>query len=290
MKRALVVSGGGGKGAYSVGVVKALLESGRKYDVIAGVSVGALIGAHLSMFKPEEQWTNFSGLEDVWTKDVKGTHSIYKNWAPGFLTYLWSLWKSGLYDMSPLRDILVKRVDLQKLQNSGVEFEVGVVSLQSGEYKSINLSSDLTSNQKAVDWIWASCVFPVLFPPVEINGEQWVDGGARDVIPIKDVIKYNVTHIDAILTSPRTGYMTGVEISNEMLKTSLDVGLRCANLLSDEIYTDDINNTCLSNNITLEIFDPKCEVNKDSFKFDPIEIRTLINQGHFETKERLNKK
>src|SRR5690606_35382619 len=189
-----------------VGGLKALFEAGRQYDVVAGVSVGALIGASVALFPPDQQASGYSNLERVWTEEVKNNKSIYKNWAPWILTYLWSSWKSGIYDMSQLRDILVKEMDLEKLKNSGVEFEIGVVSLQSGQYHSVNLTSDPKNLQNAVDWVWASCIFPVLFQAVEIDGEQWVDGGMRNVIPVKSVLKYpDVKEIDIVLTAPRDG-------------------------------------------------------------------------------------
>lgn len=286
-KRALVLSGGGSKGAYSVGVIKALMEAGRKYDVISGVSVGALIGAHLSLFPPEEQAANFSGLERIWTVEVKGDKSIYKSWAPWILTYLWSFWKTSIYDMSPLRDILVKEMDLDKLKNSGVEFEVGVVSLQSGQYHSVNLTSDPKNLQNAVDWVWASCIFPVLFQAVEIDGEQWVDGGMRNVIPVKSALKYpDVKEIDIVLTAPRDGY---VSPETKHYKSALDVGLRSAGLLSDEVYANDLDMICQNHGVKINIYDPAGLVNEDSFRFDPEEIKKLIEQGYQDTKAKLAK-
>lgn len=285
-KRALVLSGGGSKGAYSVGVVKALLEDGRQYDVITGVSVGALIGASMAMFPVGQQQNCYEQLERVWTKEVTSNKSIYKKWAPWFLTYIWSLWKGGIYNMEPLRNILKKEVRLEKLRNSGVEFEVGVVSLQSGKYKAVNLSSDPSGNQLAVDWIWASSVFPVLFPAVEIGGEQWVDGGVRNVIPVEDVLKYkDITHIDAVITSPRNGYVPPGDIK----KSTLDVGLRSVQILSDEVYATDFDTVCKNSNVKLEVFDPEGLVNDDSFEFNPEEIKNLIDQGYNETREKILK-
>lgn len=288
MKRALVLSGGGSKGAYSVGVLKALVESGRTYDVVAGVSVGALIGSHMAMYSPEQQAENFHKLEKVWTEEVKNNKSIYKPWAPWILTYLWSFWKGGVYSMRPLRDIVAKQLDLEKLRSSGVEFEVGVTSLQTGEYKGINLSSDSEKQKNAVDWIWASCVFPVLFSSVEIDGEQWVDGGVRDVIPLVDILKYpGIKEVDVILTASRKGYVTP---NTEKYKSALDVGLRTAELLSEEVYVNDLENQCMNHGIKLNIYDPVDLVNEDSFAFDPAEIKSLIEKGYKETKEKLAKK
>jgi len=286
-KRALVLSGGGSKGAYSVGVVKALFEAGRQYDVVAGVSVGALIGANIAMFSPEQQAEGYSNLERVWTKEVKNNKSIYKNWAPWILTYLWSFWKSGIYNMEPLRNILVKEMDLDKLKNSGVEFEVGVVSLQSGQYHAVNLTSDPKNLQNAVDWVWASCIFPVLFQAVEIDGEQWVDGGMRNVIPVKSALKYpDVKEIDIVLTAPRDGYISP---ETKHYKSALDVGLRSAGLLSDEVYANDLDMICQNHGVKINIYDPAGLVNEDSFKFDPEEIKKLIEQGYQDTKAKLAK-
>lgn len=285
-KRALVLSGGGSKGAYSVGVVKALMEAGRQYDVIAGVSVGALIGAHLSMFPPEKQAENLEGLLRVWQTEVKGNKSIYKNWAPGFLTYIWSIWKGGIYNMRPLKDILLKEVKLDKLSESGVEFEVGVISLQSGKYKGINLTSDVANNLKAVDWIWASSVFPVLFPAVEIDGEQWVDGGVRNVIPLKDVLKYEgVEEVDVVITSPRHSTITP---NTKKYKSGIMAGLRAVELSNDEVYVNDlIQSACSKSKVKINVYDPKVIVNEDSFEFNQEEINKIIEIGYNETKEKL---
>jgi predicted acylesterase/phospholipase RssA len=55
IKRGLCLSGGGSHGAYQVGVLKALSESGRSWDYVSGVSVGSINGIFIAMHKPEEQ-------------------------------------------------------------------------------------------------------------------------------------------------------------------------------------------------------------------------------------------
>lgn len=284
-KRALVLSGGGSKGAYSVGVVKALLESGRKYDVIAGVSVGSLIASHMAMYKPEDQLNGYAALERIWYEKVTGNKSIYKPWAPGFLTYIWSLWKGGIYSMKPLRKIIESEFDPSKLENSGVPLYVGVVSLQSGKYRGVSVDST-TEKQKAVDWVWASCIYPILFPAVEIDGEQWFDGGVRDVIPVKDILMNHsdITHIDAVITSPRVG---GVPQQKKKFSSVVSVAVRGAELLSDEVYASDLTGFCSKAGVDLKIYDPSVQPNDDSFRFDPEEIRALIKKGYEDTKAKL---
>jgi NTE family protein len=280
VRKALCISGGGSKGAYSLGVIKALLESGQRYDVITGVSVGALIGAHFAMYPKENQLEAYERIEKIWF-DITGNESIFRPWAPSFLTYIFSFWKGGIYDMSPLREILTKEVSPEKILSSGIDFEIGVCSIQSGRYKSINLSSDKNNNNDAIDWIWASCIFPVLFPPVTINGEQWVDGGVKNVIPIKDVIKYNIDEVDVVITGPRKE----TEVVNmKQIHSAMDVGLRSAELLSDKAYSSDLEDvSTFFESVKIRIFEPKIQVNDDSFSFQPQEIRKLIQQGYEET-------
>jgi len=285
-KRALVLSGGGSKGAYSVGVIKALLEDGRKYDVIAGVSVGALLGSFLAMQSPDKQNENFHILEDVW-RGIKNDKAIYKNWAPGFLTYVWGMWKGGIYNMRPMRNILAKNVCIKSLNQTGVDFHIGAVSLQTGAYKSVHITGDM-DNDKAIDWIWASTIFPILFPGVKIDGEQWVDGGVRNVIPIKDVLTAHpdVTHIDAVLTSPRNGY---VPVEEKQYKSILQVAVRGAEIISDEVYASDLQGYTKETNPELTIYDPSEQVNDASFTFDGEEIAKLIDLGYNDTKYKLEK-
>ena len=283
-RRALCISGGGSKGAYSLGVIKALLESGRQYDVITGVSVGALIGAHFAMHPKEKHLEVYPGIEKIWL-DIQSNNSIYRPWAPSFLTYIWSFWKGGIYDMSPLRAILVEEVNREKLLHSGIIFEVGVCSIQSGAYKSINLSHELENNKQSIDWIWASCVFPVLFPPVTIDGEQWVDGGVKNVIPIKDVLKHNIDEVDVVITGPTKNNVT---TDKSHIYSAIDVGLRSAELLSDKAYSSDLEDvSTFFNAVKMQIFEPASQINDDSFKFDPAEIRKLIQMGYEETKSKL---
>jgi NTE family protein len=284
-KRALVLSGGGSKGAYTVGVVKALLEAGHSWERVAGVSVGALVSTWLAMAKPEDQAEAYQGLLDIWY-GIKGNKTIYKPWAPWVLTYVWSLWKGGIYNMKPLRNILAKGVDLQKLAASGVKFSVGVVSLNTGKYKSVVLSDSLV-NPQAVDWIWASTIFPVLFPPVPIGGEEWVDGGVRDVIPIKDVLEDNPDEVDIVITSPIDA---GVPFKpTGSFNNVLIAGIRAGEIAANEVYVGDLKVECEKRGIKVNLYAPVGEeVNDDSFDFNPQMIQKVIQQGYDETKAKLD--
>ena len=105
--RALVLSGGGSKGAYQVGALKYILgECNIKYDAFCGVSVGALNCAFLSMFKFNEEKESINLLLDIWNN--LDSSKIYKRWYPFGRWH--ALWKKSFFDSSPLYK-LVKNGD-----------------------------------------------------------------------------------------------------------------------------------------------------------------------------------
>ena len=93
MKRALVLSGGGAKGAYQVGALKKwLLEDKLDYDILCGVSVRAINVAFLSQAKLGEIADGYHRLVDLWAS--VDNSKIYKKWRP--LGYLESFWKDSI--------------------------------------------------------------------------------------------------------------------------------------------------------------------------------------------------
>src|SRR3990170_691842 len=98
--RALVLSGGGSKGAYQCGVLQYLLNDlGIQYSVLCGVSVGALNAALLAMYPLGQEKQSFESLKNLWTGI--NTSKVYRKWA--FWGELAALWKPSLYDSTPLQ-------------------------------------------------------------------------------------------------------------------------------------------------------------------------------------------
>ncbi len=280
MKNIVVMSGGGSKQAWGTGALRALLESGRKYDISSGVSAGALNSAFLAQYSPDEQLAAISELEKIWL-NLSGDSAVFKRHAPSFLTYLYSFWKGGIFDMSPLRNLIGQKMSVEELLNSKTELMIGVCSLNTGKYKTID-----KYNSNIMDYIWASCVFPILFSPVKIDDEMWVDGGIRHQIPLSDVLRIpDVERIDVILSSPSDGHIHDTTPSDKF-SNIMNVATRGAGILSDEIYVGDLK-FCAERKIEINIFEPSGEVNKDSFKFDREEIAKNLERGYKETKEKL---
>jgi hypothetical protein len=142
--KALVLSGGGAYGSYQVGVLKALAEKNLVgWDVIAGVSVGAINTLWLSSFNKEEILEAIKSLEILWGTLIQGNKSIYKPWFFKPFNYVASLWKGSLYNTKPLLNLLKENTnDLHtRLEQIGFINKILNRSLTKEEYKKLILSN-----------------------------------------------------------------------------------------------------------------------------------------------------
>lgn len=194
--KALVLSGGGSKGAYQVGVLRYLTEhQDRSWDVVAGVSVGALNGSFISQYGKENQQQGARDLETLWNT-IKGNRSIYRTHTLG---QLGQILEGGLFSARPLRDMIHSQLNKELIRSNGVKLYVGAISCTTGEYRSVD-----ETDENLHDWIVASSAFPVAFPPVRIGDDTWTDGGIGKYSPLSDVLPYAdmLTEIDFISTEP----------------------------------------------------------------------------------------
>lgn len=193
MTRALVLSGGGAKGAYQVGALKKwLLEDGIEYDAFCGISVGSLNSAFLSQFGPGTQAEAWLSLKDVW--DRVGPSNVKKSWR--FFGVLASLWKPSVYDSSPLQAWVTSELDAKKVSSSTKLLRVVAVSWNTAKP---HVATERDAN--IAQWVIASSSYPVMFKHADIDGEQWTDGGLRSVTPLGEAIRLGADEIDVIMCS-----------------------------------------------------------------------------------------
>jgi len=287
IKRALCLSGGGAKGAYQVGALKALSESGRSWNSVHGISVGALNAAWFAMLKPEDQPGSIGGLLAIWN-GIKTSSDIYKPWAPLGINYIMSMWKGSLNSGAPLRALVTKMWDSEKAKASGVKLTVGCCSLTTTRYHSI-----LGDNPKILEYILASSHLPLVFEPLLIDEEVWVDGGLRHQIPIIEAIKENPDEIDVIITQPILNFKTS-RCPNSEVKSAPQVSMRAANIFSDQIYFEDcmaivrlINGEGKKHHIKVNFYFPSKLPAIDSMNFDGVSIQKVIQMGYEETKAKM---
>jgi len=224
-KIGVVLSGGGAKGAGQLGMMKYVFELGIRPDFISGISVGSL---NATLWAQEE---NLDLLEDLW-RGIKGNSDIYRaNWFRP-----WKLYRS-LFDNKPLKRKINTYIDTNKLKNSPIELQIGVVQLQSGEFSIIDkYHPDYT------DMLLGSTAIPVVFPAVRWSGNDYVDGGVRNAAPLKAAIDFGCTRIYVLHC-----YSLGMMEECQNYRNLARVGIRSFVIMYNELLQNDIE-TCKSIN------------------------------------------
>jgi predicted acylesterase/phospholipase RssA len=279
--RALCLSGGGAKGSFQVGVLKKLIESDSSgYDVICGVSVGAINSAGLAMYRKEEFVSAVSHMESVWRENVN-TSAVYKRWFP--FGMLHALWLKSVYDSSPLRSFMMKQVDVMKIRASGIKVSVGTVSLTTGEYHFGTQDDD-----NFTDWVLASSSFPIFLTPIEIGGKLWSDGGIKSVTPLGQAIRSGADEIDVILCNDPDMANPWDSPSARAIPDQL---IRTLELMNDQVSVCDVKLAGLKNDLVelnpkyrkvkIRVYCPNGALPvTDSLAFDPSDIAKSIDVGY----------
>lgn len=266
MRRALILGGGGAKGAFQVGMLKRLVEEeGLDFQILRGVSVGALNAAYLAQAATgsgslEALKTQLGALERLWTERIEGNSSVYNERFWGYVGAL--AWTDSLYDFSPLQNLIETDLDLERLRGSGRDFSVGVTSLVSGRYQEVRPSDPLFKAK-----LRASAAIPVIFPHVSLPEEEeaYVDGGARNITPLKSAFGAQPDELYVLMTS-QASFANGEVPENTVpvrafsehwrdnwLGTKVcgrHVLMRTLEILTDEIYLEDISGAIQWNRIS----------------------------------------
>ncbi len=237
---ALVLSGGGSKGAFQVGFMEELiLNRGVEIGIFGGVSTGsiqALGGAQGEVAR----------LRDIWL-DIKGPRDIYRKRFGGMIGGVLG-GADSLHDAAPIRAKIKAFADPAKLASSGKRLVVGVVSLTTGAFRIV----DQTAPDIA-DWVYASSAVPVAFQPLkrrDASGkiEKWVDGGVRNITPLDSVMELAPRGIIVVLASPLVDDESGGDNDYSNL---LEIGMRSAGILANEVFVNDVRNADLINDLLL---------------------------------------
>lgn len=281
--KALVMSGGGVKGAFQSGAVDYLLGDLQiDFHILVGVSVGAINAAFLAQFKNGEEKIAAKEMIALW--DSISTKDVYVDWKP--FGKIQSTWTGGFYNPAPLKKFIKKNISLKKIRSSGKHVSVGVISLNSGKYKIFDQTSD-----NFIDFVLGSSLFPGMFPPIKIQNELWMDGGLKQISPIDVAVKLGADEVCAIVTSPDKRLPKVIE-----RPAAMDALKRALDLSTEKIMSNDIekvkmhnilatNNVPGYNNIKLDIINPKYNLTEDFLDFNPIIIKELLALGYIDAKD-----
>ena len=178
---ALILSGGGAKGAWEAGVAAALIERGLPVRVVAGSSAGALNAAMVAdgrLDRLQDLWRTVT-REQVYTLRAS---VLFAGLLPGAMT-LWALDRAGsLLDPAPLRELIATSIDLERVRASRVELLVVATDLARGTKRTFD------NRSVSVDALMAAAALPGVFPAVRVDGVPLVDGGLTGRAPILEVL------------------------------------------------------------------------------------------------------
>jgi len=191
----LVLGGGGAKGAYEIGVWKALRELDVPIKAVAGTSVGALNGAIIVQGDFDvayELWTTIS-IENVINveKEIVAAGEGSRKTIP-LINTIKNLITNGGLDVSPLKEMLNKVIDEEKIRKSPID--LGIVTFSLTDFKPVEVFKDEIPEGKLVDYLLASACFPA-FKPHEIDNKKFIDGGIYDNIPLSLMLKKDIKNI-----------------------------------------------------------------------------------------------
>ena len=241
-ERILVLQGGGALGAYQAGVHAGLDARGDAPDWVAGISIGAINAALIAGNAPEHRTERLRTFWERVTHDLPlpvpetgpllgeglnqaSAFSAMLFGVPGFFTPHWPPAPFALpgtapaisvYDTTPLRETLEALVDFDRINAGPVRLSVGAVNVRTGNFAYF----DSARQRIDVRHILASGALPPGFPPVEIDGEHYWDGGLVSNTPLQYVL-------DQPEERPRTVFQVDLfPARGELPKTLLDVGAR----------------------------------------------------------------
>ncbi|CCU80476.1 hypothetical protein HSACCH_02068 [Halanaerobium saccharolyticum subsp. saccharolyticum DSM 6643] len=200
----LVLEGGGAKGAYHIGALKALEELNVEIEAVAGTSVGAMNGAMFVQNKLDiayDYWYNIStskvlDIEDKYLSEILSL-SINQDNISYFIKKAKEVLQNRGLDNSFLKEILKNNIDEEKLRNSEIDF--AIVTLSLSDLKPLELFIDDIPQGKVIDYIMASSYLPA-FKMQRIDGKILVDGGFYDNLPLNTLLNKGYKKIIAIRT------------------------------------------------------------------------------------------
>ena len=271
-RTALVVSGGGSKGAFAVGAIEVLREKGWVFDVVSGTSTGALIAPLVAIDDIDKMVEIYTTVR---TKDI-----LRLNWR--------RLFHDAIYDTKPLEKLICRTMKgerYERLMASTTTVLLCSVAFQTGRliYATQHHVDDCYG---AVPWgdfkgyvqaTLASTNEPMLMPPVNFDNESCFDGGVREVAPLRAVLGMGMERAVVIANSPERPDLVPEPFYE--LKT---IGPRALDLMTTEILNNDLRLDC---GIELTVIRPLRDLPSSGLSFVPEEMQRMREIGQQRARE-----
>lgn len=267
VKTALVLPGGGARGAFQVGVLKAMAEMtprGRPnpFSVISGTSAGAVNSVVLAS-RAQEFRSAIAELEQVWGHFR--CHHVYKtdhltmlksslHWMASLILGGWLVGTpKSLLDNAPLRALLNRNVHFPRIRDAIEAGCLDAVAVTAAGYASARSTTFFEASPELEGWertrrlgkqldlnldhLMASIAVPMVFPPVRIGNEYFGDGAMRQATPLSPAVHLGADRILVIGIRDETGEKVP-EAPGEPPSFGQIAGYMLDTLFMDGLYSD----------------------------------------------------
>ena len=283
--RALVISGGGSKGAFAGGVAAHLMKvQHRNYDIFVGSSTGSLLLTHLAIGeidKLHEVYTNVNqksifSLNPFKIKKKDNREYVSINYMNTILQFIKKRRTFG--ESKNLRKLISRKItkeDFLKAKNTNKDVVVTVSNLTKNniEYKSIK---DF-SYEEFCDWIWISCNYIPFMSLVKKNDFEYADGGFGSMVPIREAIRRGATEVDAIILESEN-----MEHNKVLGKNPFSLMVNLFGFVLDQVERSNIieGKLAASNkNVLLNLYYTPSQLTENSLIFDKKLMKIWWDQG-----------
>jgi hypothetical protein len=282
----LSLSGGGQNGAFGAGLLNGWRESGQRpaFDMVGGVSTGALLATHALLGTPADD----AQLEEMYTqiskKDIHNERGIFSL----------AFGADSLSDTAPLRALIAKFITADTLKRVAAAYNdsrilfVGTTNVDYGQTWVWNMSliakdGDLELYRQV---LLASASFPIVFPPVEIDGHLFVDGAARSNVVIAGM--GGTERPPPPLYGPGNIYLVDngrLHSPPEALRRALgDVAATTVSVMMDQSMLTAMTRSyfgakVLGYNFKMVAIPDSVNIGKDPLAFDPKQMRAAFDAG-----------
>ncbi|MBE9490592.1 MAG: patatin-like phospholipase family protein [Bacteroidetes bacterium] len=284
--KALVISGGGSKGAYAGGVAQYLIEEeSRQYDMFLGTSTGSLLIPHLATNDIKKLYSIFTNVKqkhifsvNPFVQRKKGRREFVSiNFLSSLLQFIKmkrTFGESKALKKNIRRNFTREEYNLIKKNHEDVVVTVSNLSLNKVEYKSINEFS----YEEFCDWIWISCNYVPFMSLVIRDGYEYADGGLGCVIPIREAILRGATEIDAIVLESE-----GLQQQKVLGKNPFSLMISLFGHLLDQVEKHDITIGKLAaknKNVNLNLYYTPSKLTENSLIFSKSLMESWWKQGY----------
>ena len=281
--KALVISGGGSKGAFAGGLAEYLInECKRDYKIFIGSSTGSLLVPLLAIGEIQRLKTVFTTVtqKDIFNncpfmlKKVNNTYKTKINHR-GILK-MFIKGEKTFGESTNLRNLISKNItkaDFERIKEKEVIITVSNLNTMGVEYKE---AKDCTYADFC-DWIWASASLVPFMSLVSKNGFDYADGGMGNIVPVYQAIQKGATDLDIIVLKTKEDPERRLPVRNALELTS-----RVFSFMLNQIVLDDLaigRLEGLVRNIKLNFYYPEEELTTNSLIFDPVIMKKWWDYG-----------